>query len=360
MVFAHLVLLLLIGAIGAIIFYLLRVPTPALLGAFTIIAVLGATGFTVPQPPPGFLLSLQIILGLYVGTRLNREVCKQFYTLIKPIILTALWSIAITVGVGLFLFTVTKLDLRTAILGASPGGVDVMCIVAYSIGADTATVGLLQVIRLILILILFPLLFKHRHGATQNGTQASIAGKIRDFWGTGEKIRRFRKHLLRFCSPTLFKTIFIAVVGGYLGSILKLPAGGMVGALTFTAGTAMAGVKLEPPPRCFHVLMQIGIGIIIGLSVPGDMFHHFQKIFLPVTIASGLVLFLSFGLGKLIHNITGWKKVACYLAAAPGGFTPMILLAAELDSRPFEVSMLQLARLLTIQCVVPFLVLLFH
>lgn len=362
MALAHLALLLLLGTIGYIIFYLFRLPTPALLGAFTIIAALGLFGITVPQPHPHFILSLQILLGLYIGSKLNREICKQFYLLIKPVILTAIWSIVISIGVGMLLFAVIKLDIQTAILGASPGGVDVMCFVAYSIGADATTVGLLQVIRLVLILVLFPLLFKRRYNITRNGIPVNFKSKIRDFWIKNlarENLQKLPQRLSNCCSPTLLKTVAIAVAGGCLGSILKLPAGGMVGALAFTAGTAIAGVKLEPPPQHFHVLMQIGIGILLGVNISGDMFHQLQKFFLPVVTASILVLFLSFVLAMIIQKITGWEKVACYLAAAPGGFTPMIMLAAELDSHPFEVSMLQLARILTIQCIVPFLVLLF-
>jgi len=80
----------------------------------------------------------QIFLGLYVGAGVTRKFVKQVYRLLTPIALVSFWSIAVTVCIGAFLSTLTSMDLLTSLLGASPGGVAEMAIMAYSIGADVA------------------------------------------------------------------------------------------------------------------------------------------------------------------------------------------------------------------------------
>jgi hypothetical protein len=68
-----------------------------------------------------------------------------------------------------------------------------------------------------------------------------------------------------------------------------------------------------------------------------------------VLVASGLVL------AALLRRLTGWDALTCLLAAAPGGVTQFFILACELGADPLKVSLLQLARLLTILGLLPLL-----
>lgn len=355
MFLVDIILLLFLGTIGYILFYMLGFPTPALLGAYTVIAAIRIAGFTIPEPHPDFILAVQILLGMYVGIRLNREACKQLHLLLRPVILISLWSIGITLGVGYLLFAFVNLDMQTAILGASPSGVDMMCVVACSIGADTAVVGILQIFRLTLTLVIFPLLLKHNKPKQDllinisERTQGLIMRNI-----TRKGINKFCKDFLTLCSPSVIKA-----TGGYLGTIFKLPAGGMLGALFCTAGAVISGTEMKPPFASLRILMEIGIGIMVGFNMSREVLYSFHKLLIPVIMSSVLVVMSSLLLGIGVHRITGWEKGECYLAVAPGGFAPMVLLADELGYRPFIVSMLQMTRVLTIGCIVPVLVLLF-
>lgn len=342
------------------IFYLFGLPTPALLGAFVLIAILRLSGIEIPEPHPSLGLAVQVLLGLYIGVKLTREVFKRLYLIIKPVLLTSVWSLSITIGIGYLLFIVTGLDMRTAILGASPAGAAEMSIIAYSIGADVAIVGLLQIIRLSLTLVLFPLLTRpgtvknHRWARFKQRTSAFIVKNL-----SNKNIKLYCQELTTLYSPNVIWTIVIALTGGCMGYFLNLPAGWMLGALLLTAISNFAGIKTEPPLPCIRILMQVGIGIIIGFNFSQDMLFNFQGLIFPIIIFSVLILLSSLVLSRFVQKMTGWEKTTCYLATAPGGLTPMVLLADELNYRPLDVSMLQLARLLTIKCIVPFLVLLF-
>lgn len=64
------VLLMFLGFAGYLVFALFRIPAPALLGAFAIVGLSNLLGVMVlPVPHPYFFIAMQILLGMFVGTR---------------------------------------------------------------------------------------------------------------------------------------------------------------------------------------------------------------------------------------------------------------------------------------------------
>lgn len=131
----------------------------------------------------------------------------------------------------------------------------------------------------------------------------------------------------------------------------------MLGALLFTAGFSLAGFKLEAPPTMVRDLTRIGIGALIGMQFTREFFYDFQYMLLPALLFTILILGTSVIMARIIEKITGWDRMTCVLATAPAGLSSMTALAMEVKCQPFEITMMHLARVLTIKTIVPILIL---
>lgn len=124
------------------------------------IGILQASGIAFYPLPDMIYIGAQLLIGAYLGhTILLREIvvagkaCLYFLSLALFII-----------GIGLFfsfaLVWWTNMDLTTAVLSLAPGGLVEMAITAEQTGAEPAVVSSLQTIRLLMIVLLLPMLFK--------------------------------------------------------------------------------------------------------------------------------------------------------------------------------------------------------
>jgi len=331
------------GYAGYFIFSLLRIPAPALMGAFAIVGLSNLFGImTLPAPHPYFFIAMQILLGMFVGITITPRVYKDLIKIRIPAIIMIIWALGIAIGVGFLLSRVTPVDFKTGILAASPAGLAEMGIVAISVGADVGYVSLLQILRLILSLLIFPLLAKHCMPVKEK-TSGSVNIKQEEV-------------VYKLFSYPVLKTLVIALGGGLLGNYFSLPAGGMLGALFGTSIISLAGIKLEAPPQNVHGFMQIGIGVVIGFNLSPQTLSLFGEMFLPIFLCTMFVISTSFLMAAITKKFTGWEWISCILAAAPSGFTAVTIIASELDAHPLEVTLLQLTRLLIIKTLIPFLV----
>jgi membrane AbrB-like protein len=361
----------LIGFIGYLVFFILGASTPALLGALTMVGLARLIGLDSIGESSYYLnIFAQIFLGLYVGVGVTRKFVKQVYRLLAPIALVSFWSIAVTVCIGAFLSTLTSMDLLTSLLGASPGGVAEMAIMAYSIGADVASVSLFQLFRLVPSIIVIPIIAKRRTRlvgadrsiATLEGNyitlvKANFKNVLKLF--SVENINMKGKIALKIFTKPILLSVLIATLGAYIGIFLQIPGGGMVGALLATSIGALLGMNIEIPPLLFRRVLQICIGILIGDNFTRDLLYEFYDMLVPVIVFAVLIFGAFLILAQIVRKLTGWDNITCLLATAPAGLTAMTMLAYEMDSNPVEVSMMQLSRLLTVRLIIPIVIVLF-
>lgn len=357
---ANIFILLFIGWIGYVMFLLLRFPSPSLLGALFVVGAIKLCGFTIHTPPPYFGISLQILLGLYVGVGVTREVCKQFKKIAIPVVLMSLWAIGVTLIIGYLLARLTGMDRLTAYLGAAPGGLSEISIIALSFNVNVGSVSLLQLCRLVITLIFFPMIARLKTSKEKN--EAALKNRAYLFFKQFklDSIKYFFCENIRaFSSSKVIFTTTLAFLGGSLGIKMGLPAGGMIGSLftTMLASVFIDKIKLQAPPAFLRNFVRIGIGVLIGNNFSMDLLADFYSMLLPAIIFTMLIFGSSLVMARIIQGITGWDQVTCFLATAPAGFTPLTILASDMGIHPFEVSMLQLARLLTIKSLLPFLLL---
>lgn len=157
---ASIVATLLVAAIGATVALKLRVPAGAQIGPMVLGSVLHTTGLVKMSLPVPILELAYACIGWYVGLRFTRETLRLTFTALPGILTATFAVIALCAGWGLMLTFLLPIDLLTAILATSPGGLDSVAIIAVGSKADVSFVLAVQTLRLFVVLLTGPLLAK--------------------------------------------------------------------------------------------------------------------------------------------------------------------------------------------------------
>jgi membrane AbrB-like protein len=123
--------------------------------------------------------------------------------------------------------------------------------------------------------------------------------------------------------------LVVGTAGGLLGSRLKITGGTLIGAMVAVIVFKMLVQKDLEIPKSYTFVVQILIGIMVGISYSPEMNKLFARLAMPVIIST-LVL-VTAGLGICIVLIkTGLLDASTsYLSTSPGAMVAMISLAAE-------------------------------
>lgn len=151
---------LLVAVIGATVALKLRVPAGAQIGPMVLGAVLHATGVARMALPVPILELAYACIGWYVGLRFTRETLRLTFTALPGILTATFAVIALCAGWGFLLTLLLPIDLLTAVLATSPGGLDSVAIIAVGSQADVSFVLAVQTLRLFVVLLTGPLLAK--------------------------------------------------------------------------------------------------------------------------------------------------------------------------------------------------------
>lgn len=153
----RLLITILVGTIGGLAGYKLRIPGGVLLGSMLAVGLYNSLGFQAFMPVQVHR-SAQIVIGSLLGLNLNLSYFMEFRAIFMPalIIITILliWGIM----TGFMVFKLCKLDMNTAFLSSSAGGMTELSLLAISMGGDGAKVALLHLIRLITIISVMPII----------------------------------------------------------------------------------------------------------------------------------------------------------------------------------------------------------
>ena len=152
----NLAVLALCGVLGARVGRPLRLPSPNFLGPLLI--ALGVS-WTVPyhfQMPAFIWNGGMLLVGLSIGVRFDLPMARRLgrAVLVETGLVLALIALSLLVGYAFHL--ATGVQPLTAVLGSTPGGMDVMVASAMALGGDAGMVLAMQMTRWFLILLTGP------------------------------------------------------------------------------------------------------------------------------------------------------------------------------------------------------------
>lgn len=144
-------LVLIAGACGVQLARFSRFNNPWMLGALFASGVLAATGLMSGHLPPPLYWLGQFLIGISIGARFKREAVRKLPRVFLVALLFIPLMAAIMFGYSALISALTGLDLATATLGASPGGLAEMAITAQTLHLSVGLVTGFHIVRAIIV-----------------------------------------------------------------------------------------------------------------------------------------------------------------------------------------------------------------
>lgn len=388
-----------LGLTGWLILYRLRFPAPEILGPIVLIGALRTLRIELPPAPEMLFPIAQIIIGIFVGSMLDKNSARQLKTMGVSALIVIAWTFSMLIIIGFFLNRYSDMDPTTALLSASMGGLPEISILVVASGASSAIVIFMHMFRMIGSVMLFPIILERIEARNQIknparkkeppdsenlprlnndsgptfGASKSKHGSKDNVWQVSQFFNDYRAKICRNLNhsnlqqlwsltrqswPRVLFTVAVAAAGGFILHSFGVPAGLMVGSTFSVAAVSVAGVPVSRVPKRLLGILLVTIGINLADHITPEMISTMAnlKFLIPVLIATGAMFVSSFGVAWLIFRLTDWDFPTSFLAAAPAGFTLMTSLAIKHDLDPFKVSMLHLCRLLSIKLFVPIII----
>jgi len=340
-------LLYLLGIGGWLLVKPLGIPVPALMGTILVVGGLRIADVGLPETPPGFEEVVQILLGLYVGSMISKDTLHQMRLLLLPSLVTMVWVLLLAFGGGWFLGAVTYLDPLTGVLGSSTGGLPEMTVIALATHADASVIVILQLVRIIAVIVLFPFLL--RFFALDRRSVKETVGAVKETVSSHTKQKESDSR-----QPWLVVAA-AAVGGGIVFLLIGVPAGGMVGSIAAVVTATVLGYEVQFSDQRVLGFLLVGVGIMVSDNMDPQVGVTLWSgiLIVPVILSTVLTFISSFLLAGVLKRVSKWDFPTCFMAAAPAGLTVMTALAIQYHRDPMPVFVLHMARVLILKTAVP-------
>lgn len=370
----ELAVLVVLALVGWQIAARVRLPIATMIGPMIIIGAAICLGMPQIALPSWVRVVVQVIIGVYAGSRVTRNTVQQIGKLGKPIAFATFWTVGASVTIGLLVGFLAHVDHATALLGCAPGGAPEMTAMALAVGANGPMVALLHTARLVTTVALVPFLarrdFRARAvpalaGVTAGAGAGGGASPLPVYAGGQEvssqditlakAVSRANKQGKKIAAGRLLFTLAAGIVGAALFSAIGVPAGGLVGSLLAVALASTTTSLTTRPPMALSTAAQLAVGVQIGLNLTPEAMRLLLTSIPLVVLITATTLGSGLMLSNFVQRSLGSDKSTALLACAPGGLTQMPIIADELGADITPVTMFQLARFVCSVVVLPIL-----
>lgn len=308
----------------------LKVPGGMMVGAAIGAGILSLSLGIGPLPPQTKTIA-QIVVGAFIGSGINREELSQMKRVIKPALIIIFGLLSLNILSGFLIHTLSGMDLLTAFMCTTPGGISDMPIVAAEMGADASKVLVMQFIRFTIGIGIFP----------------SLIGRMtrEEVQNAGETLKTRTQAAGQWHMVLL--TLTVAALSGILGKLSGLPAstmafstiGTIVFKLTYPKATVPSGMRRAA--QCLS-------GAYIGASIGWAQLRELIQLPLPIFILLLSLLTGSLGIGYLLFRMRAFTLREGMLAATPAGASDMVLISADLGIRNMNLVLLHVLRVIVV------------
>lgn len=323
-----------LGAAGGCVFWLLSLPAPWLTGSLVVVAVAAMRGVGV-RSPDWARFFLFVVLGTSIGASLSPEAVLGMIHWPASI---AVYGVCVCLMVWLgrfYLVHAARCSRETALFSAIPGTLSLVLPLAGSAGADVRQVALIQSVRLIVLVVVFPVTASSFHLLGPRVTAAVPAAAETPLW------------------PLVWLFAIAVVAAVLMTRHVKAPAAPLVGALAASGVLHATGLNAAVPPGWMVAMALVMLGVMIGSRFAGSEVRILIRM---IGVGGGLIMLslavsATFAFGA--HFLLGFPFGELLLAYAPGGIDAMSLIALSLGLDPAFVGAHHLARMMTMSVVLP-------
>ena len=148
------------GVVGFFAATLLKLPAAAIIGPMILSAALHLAGISEAKPPDLLVAVAQVVIGTSVGCRFADVSARLILRALGFAAGSTVILLATSMVFALLVNAVTGLPLAGLVLAYAPGGLAEMSLIALVLSVETAFVATHHMLRIFLIVVLAPLVFK--------------------------------------------------------------------------------------------------------------------------------------------------------------------------------------------------------
>lgn len=325
---------LIISIVGALLFSLIHIPMPWMLGPIASIMTWRFMTKRALYWPFQLRQGALIVLGYMLGSSFTRDTAWEIARQLPYMLGSTLLIIIASMTMGYFVAKFSNAGGASGFFGSVPGGLSQMVVLGEEVdGVDATIVTFMQTIRVISVVFLVPFL-------TLNGL-------------AGDNPRVSALHYAFTDWKTWGLFILIAAGGAYIGQKIRLPVGVLTGSLLATAIAVVAGLPAPHLPSLIVTLSQLCIGAYIGLLMKPSSSHNFKRLGFLTILSSVLLVLLSFFIGRFLSTVNPISVPTGFLSTAPGGMAEMGITATTVHADLSMVSAYQLFRVFFVMFALP-------
>ena len=311
-----------------------NIPLAWFLGPMLITSVVTLGGIKTKMPRL-VLSTVLIFLGLYIGNYIDQELFSQMHQWIWTSLIMLAYIIISVLIVSKYLQKFSGYGKKTSVFSAAPGALGPLLILAEDEKSDLSQVATSHLIRLIIIITIFPFIVNSFY-ETDNINNVEIIIQNQNL-----------NHLLIL--------VILSIVLIIIFDKFKIPAALLAGTLVasgFLQITDIASYKL--PPNVIDYCLLI-LGSSVGCRFADKTFKEIAKNSAHSFVATFLLVILGIIAALIAGFFIDKNFFTLLLSYCPGGIYEVAVIAIFFDLDPEFVSFHHIIRLLMILFVVPVL-----
>lgn len=148
----------------------LRIPAAAVTGPMFVSAGVHLAGWTSASPAWELVAAAQVALGSMLGSRFSGVPASAVFRALLISLGATVIMLSITVGFSVSLVNLVDESIPALVLAFSPGGLAEMSLIALALGIEAAFVASHHILRIVMIVIVAPGIFRRRLRKSASGT----------------------------------------------------------------------------------------------------------------------------------------------------------------------------------------------
>jgi membrane AbrB-like protein len=327
-----------IGAAGGLVFNMLSLPLPWVLGSITATALTAhSSGFRAKLPVKWRSYAM-VAIGTMLGTGFTQEVVAQSGRWAMSLIVMSLLSLVF----GLLAYVVFrrwgKMDPATAMFSAMPGGLSMVTMLAEQYKTEVNRVVLCHSARIIVLLVTAPIII-------QMISDINLSDANRLAFHSAENIDPLRHGVLALA----------AIISWFIATRVNFPSAMLLVPLLASAFLHATGLITVHVPSILSILAQVAIGSSVGARFANySLIQIVRDGWLAAVVGGGLALG-SLACAAVIAPIAGVDMAPLFLSYLPGGAPELGVVALALMIDPAMVAAHHVLRVFLIVLAMPVL-----
>ncbi len=295
---------------------------------------------TLRDAPKWLQTASRAVLGLSIGASVTNETVQAIAASLAPVVIMIVLVTVLGIVAAWAISRYTRMRLPTALCGAAPGALPAMVTLSEDLGGESPVVATMHLIRLISILLIVPTLVTVSFAPQEAVAAAPVLEATTPF------------------HPALSLALLVAagLAAGFVARHFNLPAGDLLAPMFVAALMNPTWLQIAVFPNSLRLFSHWIIGMGVGVSINAKVLRDFKPFMVAGVLMTAFLITSGFALGWLLSVITEIDLLTAVIGCAPGGATPLIILAGELGADAQLVAAMHVSRMLILMVLLPVLI----